>query len=321
MTGLLLGSVASAQIENFDSLNGYGAGLELRLATSQTELVNLRSPHAGWTVGLDGQYYSRDVSPAADRLKRDNSAHAFGLTSSWGTATWSLGATIGTYDAQSDYVEVNSPAPTPTNGEIDTSATTGDIWLVGTFGKLTADVSIGFSGANYKGTRRSDVGSSNAKFDGSGSTVALRFAYDYEVSSTVSLTPFVGIVWAKADADGFTEQGTAPDRRIVGDFSAKESDALFGLRLAGKSGAWRPALALGWFTELSSDPALLPIKAINGFDLGSGEIPNASKSLFYAGLQVDGQLDDNWSVRGAVNYFTGGDEEQTGFSLAITRGF
>ena len=42
--GLILGGELRAQINNFDSLNGYAAGLELRLSSRHADLTDLRSP-------------------------------------------------------------------------------------------------------------------------------------------------------------------------------------------------------------------------------------------------------------------------------------
>lgn len=319
LSGLLLGSALHAQINNFDSLNGYAAGLELRLSSRHADLTDLRSPRAGWTVSLDGDFTNRDIDPATDRLKRDNQSQQYALNLGWGTADWNIGATIGASNASSDYEEINSPAPVPTTGSVDTDGVSGRLWVVRKVGAATFDAALGTAETSYTGTRNSDVGSSTADFDGSDTFGYVRAAYDWAVSDNVLIVPFAGVVWVDSDADGFTEQGNAPDRRIVGDFSASESNAVFGAKFTTASGAWRPYATLGWFTELSSDAAVLSVKAINGFDLGAGTVPNASTSLFYGSVGFDGDLDDGWQVRGSVDFYTGGDEEQTGIRLSVGR--
>ena len=321
LLAVALSSVASAQIDNFDSLNGYAAGLELRLNSEHQGFFELRTPKAGFAVGIEGSTINRDISPANDRLKRENQAQFYGLNASWGTETWNIGASIIQTDTSSDYLEINSPAPTPTSGTVDSDSLAGRVWLLYTSGDFSLTASLTSSSSDYTGSRRSDLGASSAKFDGSGSFGLVKIAYDLSLSDKIAVTPFAGIIWAKAKADGFTEGGTAADRRIVGKFDTDESNAALGVRIGAKDGAWKPALTLGWLNELSSDAARISVKAINGFDLGVGSVPNASESMFYAGLQLQGDLDDNWSVRGSVDYFTGGDEQQTGFSLGIRRGF
>jgi outer membrane autotransporter protein len=316
-----LASIASAQIDNFDSLNGYAAGVELRLNSEHQEFYQLRSPQAGFTVALEGNMTNRDVSPAEDRLERENDSGYFGLNVTWGTEAWTLGASIGKVDGSSDYLEVNSPAPTPTSGMVNSDTIVGQLWVVFTSGDFTMSGSLTSSSTDYDATRRSDLGSSTAKFDGSGAFGFIKIAYDFSVSDNLVLTPFGGIIWASADADGFTEQGTAADRRIVGNFSSDESNLALGLRLAPKEGQWKPSVTVGWLNELSSDPAQISVKAINGFDLGVGAVPNASDSLFYVGLGLEGAFEDSWSVRGSIDFFTGGDEEQTGFSFGVRHGF
>ena len=272
-------------------------------------------------MAIEGYTTNRTVNPANDRLERENDSDYFGLNLTWGTDTWNIGASIGKINTSSDYLEINSPAPTPTSGLVNSDTVMGQVWLVFTSGDFKVTGSLTSSSTDYEGTRRSDLGSSSAKFGGSGAFGFVKIAYNFTVSEKIVLTPFGGVVWASADADGFTEQGTAADRRIVSDFSSDETNLALGLRLAPKEGQWKPTLTVGWLNELSSDPARISVKAINGFDLGVGAVPNASDGLFYAGLGLEGEFEDNWAVRGSVDFFTGGDEEQTGFSVGIRRGF
>ncbi len=319
LAGLAFGSALRAQIDNFDSLNGYAAGLEQRLSSRHADLTDFRSPRAGWSVSLEGDFVSRDVDPESDRLQRKTDAQQYALVAGWGTATWSIGATVGMTDASSDYEEINSPAPIPTTGSVDTEGVSGRLWVLGKSGAVTFEAALGFAETNYDGVRNSDVGTSTADFDGKDTFGYARVAYDWAVTDSVLLVPFAGIVWVDSEADGFTEQGGAPDRRIVGDFSTGESNAAVGVKITTASGAWKPYLAVAWFAELSSDAAVLPVQAINGFDLGQGTVPNASDSLLYASLGVDGDLDDGWQVRGSVDFYTGGEEEQTGLRLSFGR--
>ena len=321
LLAVTLATLTFAQINNFDSLNGYAAGLELRLNSEHQNFYQLRSPRAGFAVGVEGNSTSREVAPASDRLERENDSNYYGLNASWGTDTWSIGAALVKIDASSDYLEINSPAPNPTSGKIDSDTIAGQFWALFTSGDFTFMGSLTASSTDYDGTRRSDLGASSANFDGSGSFGFAKVTYDFSVSDNMVLTPFGGIIWASAEADGFTELGTAADRRIVGNFSSDESNLAVGLRLAAKEGKWKPSVTIGWLNELSSDPARISIKAINGFDLGVGTVPNASDSLFYAGLGLEGDLDASWSVRGSVDFFTGGEEEQTGFTLGVRRSF
>lgn len=321
LLAVTLATLTSAQIDNFDSLNGYAAGVELRLNSEHQGFYQLRSPQEGFTMGVEGNSTSRDVSPAEDRLERENDSNYYGLNVSWGTDSWNIGASLVRTDSSSDYLEINSPAPTPTSGQIDSETTAGQFWVLFTSGEFTFSGGLTASSTEYDGTRRSDLGASSASFDGSGTFGFVKMTYDVSVSNNMVLTPFGGIIWASADADGFTELGTAADRRIVGDFTSDETNLAVGLRLSAKEGQWKPSITVGWLNELSADPAKISIKAINGFDLGVGTVPNASDSLFYVGLGLEGQLDDSWSVRGSVDFFTGGDEEQTGFSLGIRREF
>ena len=316
-----MATVVSAQINNFDSLNGYAAGVELRLNSEHQGFFEMRSPREGFSVGLEGSTLNRDVSPANDRLKRDNSVSYYGLNASWGNEMWNIGASLSQTDTSSDYLEINSPAPTPTSGKVDSDSLAGRLWFVYTSGDFNFQGSLTRSSTDYTGSRRSDLGASTAKFDGTGSFGILKLSYDLSVSDKVAVTPFGGIIWASAEADGFTEQGTAADRRIVSRFSSDESNLAVGVRIGAKEGQWKPALTIGYLNELSSDPARISVKAINGFDLGVGTVPNASENLFYAGLQLVGEIDEDWSVRGSVDYFTGGDEQQTGFNIGIRRGF
>ncbi|GAB5562688.1 MAG: hypothetical protein SynsKO_43350 [Synoicihabitans sp.] len=317
----LLGSSAFAQINNFDSLNGYAAGSERRLSSRNSEFTNLRAPRAGFTIGVDTRYSDRSVDPARDRLRRNSDTQEFKVDASWGTESWAIGAVVGFTDAKSNYEEIDSPAPSPTTGTVDGNGTSARAFLVGRSGLFTFEGSLGFADVSYDGTRNSDIGSSVADYDGSDSFGFVRIAYDWTFNDSVLLKPFAGVVWVESDADGFTEMGTSPDRRIVGGFSTSETNAVIGTKITAQSGNWKPFLTLSWFNELSTDSAELSIRAINGFDLGTGVVPNSSTSLFHARLGVNGDLENGWKMDGSVEIYTGGDQEETGFRLAVSRSF
>jgi len=180
---------------------------------------------------------------------------------------------------------------------------------------------VGFGQSEHSGTRVSDIGSSSADFDSDDVFFRVQFSYDYALSERTLLQPFVGFSSIKADADGFTEAGTAPDRRIVSDFSARETMGSVGIRLAGRQGNWVPSASVAWFREFSSNETTLDVSAINGTPIGSGVVPNTAKSLFFAGVRLDGRFENGWGFSSEINYLDGGDERQWGFQLGLTKSF
>lgn len=321
VVSLALATSAFAQVSNFDSLNGYAAGLEARVAGNREALF--RAPAvtnlAGLTVG--GQYTDREIDAARDRIERDTQASSVSLGYGWKVSEWVVGVGVAFDSSSSDYTEVNSPAPTPLHGAVESDTWSAQLWTGGNLGAIAVQAALGFGQGEHDGSRVSDIGSSTASFDSDDVFFRLQFSYDHAVSEGVLLQPFAGFSYIKADADGFTEVGTAPDRRIVGDFSARETMGNLGVRLAGRQGRWVPSATVAWLREFSANETTLGISAINNTPIGSGVVPNTGKSFFFASVRLDGRLQDGWTIGTEVNHLSGGDEKQWGLQLAITKSF
>lgn len=319
--GSLLGVTALAQVSNFDSLNGYAAGLEARIAGHREALFRQPSVHELSGLRLDASYTDRSIDAANDRIERDTRARRATLSYGWDLGHWGFGLAGSVESSSSDYVEVNSPAPTPLHGDMKANTSTAAVWTAAKLGALDVSAALGMGRTTHKGTRLSDIGSSRGEFDSDDVFFHVRVAYDYVLTNTMTLQPFAGLAVIEADADGFTETGTAPDRRIVRPFASRESVGNLGLRLAGRHGTWRPSASVAWFRELSVRETTLGISAINGTFLGNGVVPNTARSLFFASLRLDGRIDDAWTLGAEVNTLTGGDERQWGLQLALSRKF
>lgn len=321
LCGTLGAAALSAQVSNFDSLNGYAAGIEARIASNRDALFRQPSVQELSGLRVTGSYADRSIEAANDRIERDTRARGATLGYGWDLGGWGFGLALGIESSSSDYVEVNSPAPVPLHGDVKADSTTGSLWVAGKLGAIDTYAAVGFGRSEHEGTRLSDIGSSRGAFDSDDVFFHLRFAYEHALSETISLQPFAGIALINADADGFTETGTAPDRRIVREFTARESVANFGLRLAGRQGNWTPSVSAAWFREVSGSETTLGISAINGTFLGNGVVPNTARSLFFASLRIDGRLDDDWNIGAELNHLSGGDERQWGLQVSISRRF
>lgn len=325
LTGLLLLALSaagvSAQVSNFDSLNGYAAGVDTRLALSRGYL--LRNPAAGATSNLfvNGSYTSRDVDAATDSMERSTDAQSFMVGYNWRLEGWSFGVGLVAESTSSDYVELNSPAPQPLRGSVDGDSFKGVVWAGFKLGQVDVGLHATAGSTSNDGVRRSDAGTSRAEFDSQDFSIGLRLSYTTQLSDTVVLEPFFGLNFASADSDGFAEQGTAPDRRILRDFKMRDDRIAAGVTISGKSGDWVPTATIAWLHRISDDGTTISSTASNGLNLGAGFAPSASDGVFLIGAGISGKLADRWRFDGTVDYSNGGDEEQFTLNLGVRREF
>lgn len=324
-TGLLLLSLSaaglSAQVSNFDSLNGYAAGVDTRLALSSAYL--LRNPNAGATSNLfaTAAYTSRDVDAARDSMERSTDAWSFMVGYNWQLEGWNFGLGLVSETTSSDYVEQRSPAPQPLRGSVDSDAFKGVIWTGFKLGQIDVGVHATAGSSNNEGVRRSDGGTSRAEFDGKDFSFGFRFSYATQFSDNVAVEPFLGMNFASADNDGFAEQGTAPDRRILRDFKMRDDRFAIGAIISGKSGEWTPTATVAWLHRTSSDGTVINSTASNGAGLGAGFMPSASDGVIYLSAGLNGKLADHWRFDGKVDYTGGDDVSQFSVSLTVRREF
>lgn len=312
---------AFAQVSNFDSLNGYTAGLETRLAGARALVTQFSDSDFKSHLVLSSHYVDREIGAAADRLKRNGDETTFTAGYNWAANDLYLGAAIATVKTTSDYVELNSPAPKPLEGNVDGDTLRGVVWAGSRWGKVSLGAVASFSQTSNDGVRRSDIGTSRADYDSTSATFGVRLAYTTEMSESLQVTPFAALSFASADADGFTEQGTSADRRILRDFSLKDDRAIVGVRLSAKESQWTPFGTIAWFSRLSGSGSSVSSSASNGSNLGTGFVPASNKNLFYVGAGLRGKLNDQWVADASLDYSKGGEEKQVGFSLAIRRLF
>lgn len=312
---------AFAQVSNFDTLNGYATSAEVRVAHSRLEMLRAGRAESDTNLIVSGNYINRKVDAALDSIERSAHGETGRVGYNWRFSEWSVGAAIGYGTVRTDYHEINSPAPIPLHGYVSSKFTEGAAWVSYQAGgwRVAANGSIGTT--SNKGRRVSDAGSSMADYDSSEHAFAIYLSKEFAVGESLLVEPFAGLSWASSSVDGFAEQGTAPDRRVLRDFSLDENRGALGVRLAGKSGQWVPSLSLGWLARLSGGETAISNTASNGSNLGIGRIPEASSGLFYVGAGVTGHLDENWFVAGNADYLAGGDERAFGLSLTLGRRF
>lgn len=312
---------AFAQVSNFDSLNGYAAGVDTRLALSRSMLLRGTPADASSNLFVTGTYLSRDVDAASDSMERSTDASSFTLGYNWKLPTWTVGVGVVSESTSSDYVELNSPAPQPLRGSVDGDSIKGVVWTGFKLGPV--DVSLfGFSGTtDNDGIRRSDAGTSRATFGSRDLSVGFRLSYATQFGEAVNFEPFVGMNFSSAKNDGFAEQGTAPDRRILRDFTMRDDRFALGATVAGSGAGWVPSATIAWLQRTSESGTTIPNTASNGSNLGLGLAPAASRGLFYISAAFRGKLSDHWAMDGSVDFATGGDEQQVSLNLSVRRLF
>ncbi len=310
-----------AQISYFDCLNGYASGADTRLAFGRAEMLRAARLESASNLVFTGDYLDRTVDASQDSIERSGHGQNGRLGYNWQMNDWSFGAAVGYGDVRSNYKEINSPSPTPLRGNVDAKSTMGYVWASYSFSgwRLAA---VGNIGATKNTARRtSDAGTSLADFDSSDRAFGLSLSHEYSFSDAMLVTPFVGLSFASSSADGFTEQGTAPDRRIVRDFSMDENRGAIGVRLSGKGATWQPFASAAWLARFSGGNSDIFTTALNGANLSVGRVTAASKGLFYVSTGLSGKLDEHWNCAGTIEYYSGGNERALGLALSVVRKF
>lgn len=311
----------TAQVSNFDSLNGYAAGVDTRLALTRSYL--LRSPAAGTATNLfvHGSFTNRDIDAAADSMERSTDARSVMVGYNWALNGWNFGVGIAAETTTSDYIEINSPAPQPLRGSVDGDSFKGVAWAGFKLGQIDVNLHAAAGSTSNEGVRRSDAGTSRAEFDSKDFSIGVRFSHAMSLSENVNATPFLGLNFASADSDGFAEQGSSPDRRVLRDFKMRDDRLALGATFSAKSGDWIPSATIAWLHRISDDGTNISSTASNGSNLGSGFAPSASDGVFLIGAGISGKLADLWRFDGTVDYSSGGEEDQFTLNLSVRREF
>lgn len=312
---------ALAQVSNFDTLNGYTAGVENRVAQARSAMLRLGPADSQPNLTVTVSYLNRTLDATGDSIERDTKGDRGTVGYTWTRGDWSGGFGVATDFTKSDYREINSPAPKPLNGKVTTRALEGSAWVGVNFGAARVVVVGAVARSTNKGTRISDAGFSRADYDSRDRSLGLQVSYNMSPGENFSVQPFASISSATADADGFTEQGTAPDRRIVRDYSVRETFGALGARIAGTQGPWIPSVTVAWLNQFSDGNMRISSSAINGSNLGSGMVPGSAKNLFYLGAGLNGTVAERWLLGLDVQYFNGGEEKQFGLSVNLRRTF
>ena len=312
---------ASAQVSNFDALNGYATGMETRMARLRDATLRSTAAESESAMTVSVGYLNRKLSAAKDSLERNAKGENGQFGVSWNKSDWELGLTIGTESITNDYNEVHSPSPTPLHGKV--KATTTNVAVEGGFkaGSLRIIVSGSLAASTYSGTRISDAGSSHVDYKGDDHSLGLRIPYEIKVSEAYVFEPYAAVSLLKGSVDGFTEQGTAPDRRIVKSFTQDLTYGAIGLRFAGKQSEWTPSATVALFDRLSGGDTSINNSAINGANLGVGKVPQISSSQLYVGAGLEGKIADHWRLGFEAAYVSGGSEKEFTARLNLRRSF
>lgn len=319
LAGFLLSALgASAQISNFDSLNGYTAGMENRLTLIRDRGLSPLASVSESEASFRFSYVDQKIDPVSERIRRDMNSSQYQAGYQWSAGTWALGLNVNYDRTTTDYMELESPSPTPTSGRIK-----GDGYQLGVHAQGALDafhfgVEVGFGKSDYDATRRSDAGSSTADYDSDGSFATLRLEYHILFDNGWSLVPFGSVTTARIKSDGFAEQGTAPDRRIIQDFSIREHFGIFGLSFVANQGTVRPSFSLAWIERFSSSDFEIASTASDGSNLASGIVLFPYSGILAARAAVDFQLAEDWLLSPEFRYLSGGDETswRAGFGLS-----
>lgn len=309
------------QIANFDSLNGYSAGMENRLVNTRDRMMDDVRVSDQTSYQFEYRYMDREIDPVTERIRREMDGSGARLGFDWGFDGWSLGLDVDYDRVSTDYLELNSPSPIPTSGTIKTRSYQLAANLSGAAGDFRYTVGAGWGKSDHDGTRQSDVGLSSASYDSDEYFGFVRAEYLFLLTDGVVIAPFVGLSSMRVKADGFEETGTAADRRIVSDFSTRESLGTIGIRIDGEWGRVRPSFTVAWIEALSSNDFEMAVQASNGTPLGVGVVQSPYSGLFHSsvGLRID--LDNGWSLNPSAHYQTGGDETAWNLRLGIAYGF
>lgn len=317
---LCLPIVGRGQIQNFDSLNGYGAGPDNRLMVVRDRALDDLPATTDSSADLRLRYVTREVDPANERFERDTDGMGarFGLFG--GMDYLRFGVDLDYKELTTDYLELDPPGPVGNQGRVETKGYQVGLNLLGHFGEWRLGLQGGYGHADHDATRRSDAGTSMADYDSKEYFAVARVERVFTFESEVSLAPYVAFSTTRVQTDGFTESGSS-DSRIVEDFSMRESLGLAGLRVSRDWGNVHPALSVSWVRRLGGGSFEMVSTASDGMERRSGEVEAPYSDLLAVGVSVDFDLDRGWWLRPEAQYLAGGDVSQWTLGLGLGRSF
>lgn len=301
------------QISNFDSLNGYSSGMENRMTIVRDRGLDFLSFSTATETSLKVRYVDHQVDPVDERILRESDGSGIRAGFQWGLGNWAVGLDLDYESVTTNYRELDSPSPTPSSGylkgegyQVAASAMMHlDAWRIG--------FEAGFGNADFDGIRQSDAGVSAADFDSDETFASARVAYFIDLDNQWIVIPFVAYATSRMKTDGFSETGTAPDRRIVESFRIREHLGILGVRFKADWGSVRPHFSVSWIERLSGDDFRIGSTASDGSNHGIGLVETPYSGMYAIQIGFDFDLGEGWVFHPEVRYLDGGDE--TNWSL------
>jgi outer membrane autotransporter protein len=186
-------------------------------------------------------------------------------------------------------------------------------------------VTGGYGSLSQDSSRRSEsafVGESSADFDTDLAFVTVELNYDFQLSDTVEVSPFVQLNYQDVSTDGFSEDGAAAD---AGDLNSIERDWMtgeLGVRSVLTISENLSALAsVSWEHNFESDDIELSGDFQGVSAPGIIDVSTVGESRFKASLSIAYMIDEQWAISAGVDVSSGDDVDTFGGGLVLNRSF
>jgi hypothetical protein len=212
-------------------------------------------------------------------------------------------------------------------GEVEAE---GDGWIFSlsaahSWGSWTALVTGGYGSLSQDSSRRSKsafVGESSADFDSDLAFVTVELNYDFQVSDTVEVSPFVQFNYQDVSIDSFSEAGAAADAGVLDSIERDWITGELGVRSVLTFSESLSALAsLSWEHDFESDDVALSGDSQGLSTPGSIDVSTVGDSRFKASLSIVYMIDEQWAISAGVDVSSGDDVDAFGGGLVLNRSF
>lgn len=308
-----------AQVDNFDSLNIYGASLD-SANTQARSFFDLVERVSGSESNFNAGYrYNNEESDAiTGRFAREIDSDAFDLIGQYASEGWFAGIAGNFYDADIEALEVGAPAQaTPAKGAIDSDGYQYLFYAGSQINNWKIVFAAGGSSSDNDLSRVTDTRDvSLSSFDADSTLASLQLSYQINLNATMSLVPFVHFEYVDSEVDEAVEEG-ASDSRIVGSFSNETSAFTFGGKWKTGLEWYMPEISVGWMSDTGDDRVTASVNALDGTSLDPVIFQDPYENLFVSSVTFSGSIAENWNLDLTIDYLDGDDTQIFGLSAGI----
>lgn len=190
-----------------------------------------------------------------------------------------------------------------------------DLFVAGGVGSISQD--------STRGSLSAPVGESDASPDTDLVFFTVGADFDFEISETLGLSPFVQLTYQDVSVDGFSEDPGSADTGNVDDIDRDWITGEIGVRSVFEISESLIATAtLSYLYDFDNDDVEVTGQDVGALDVpGSIDVASVGESQFKAALEVAYVINEQWAVAAGLDASTGDDVDTFGAGLLLNFSF